>query len=62
MLVLCDLQGLSYQEAADAMECPIGTVRSRLGRARARLKQLLSAEGELFHATDSHSIERRETK
>ena len=33
-VVLCDLQDVSYQEAAQAMECPVGTVRSRLNRGR----------------------------
>lgn len=61
-LVLCDLQGLSYQEAAQAMDCPIGTVRSRLGRAREALKKLLSAQGELFQDDGSLSSQRRETK
>jgi RNA polymerase sigma-70 factor (ECF subfamily) len=44
-VVLCDLQDLSYQEAAAAMECPVGTVRSRLNRARALLKQKLGTVG-----------------
>ncbi len=35
--VLTQVLGLSYVEAADVMECPIGTVRSRVARARADL-------------------------
>ena len=37
VIVLCDLQELSYAEAADVLECAIGTVRSRLHRARGLL-------------------------
>ncbi|MFT5111696.1 MAG: RNA polymerase sigma-70 factor (ECF subfamily) [Parasphingorhabdus sp.] len=33
-IVLRELEGLSYEQIADAMECPIGTVRSRIFRAR----------------------------
>jgi RNA polymerase sigma-70 factor (ECF subfamily) len=36
-LVLCDLQELNYEQAAMALSCPIGTVRSRLHRGRAML-------------------------
>jgi RNA polymerase sigma-70 factor (ECF subfamily) len=38
-VVLCDLQGLSYAEAACALECAVGTVRSRLHRARKLLSE-----------------------
>lgn len=37
VVVLCDLQETSYGDAAAALGCPIGTVRSRLSRARALL-------------------------
>ena len=36
-VVLCDLEERNYDEAAQLMGCPIGTVRSRLHRARALL-------------------------
>jgi RNA polymerase sigma-70 factor (ECF subfamily) len=43
MLVqVCDIEGLTYEEAAQAMDIPVGTVRSRLFRARAALRQKLS--------------------
>jgi RNA polymerase sigma-70 factor (ECF subfamily) len=48
-VVLCDLEERSYEEAARQMGCPVGTVRSRLHRARglltAKLKKLKEPAG-----------------
>lgn len=41
VVVLCDLHEMSYQEAADVLNCAIGTVRSRLHRARGILVERL---------------------
>jgi len=40
-VTLCDLQGKSYTEAAALLDCPVGTVRSRLNRARSILLEKL---------------------
>src|SRR4051812_15406364 len=40
VLALCVWSGLDYAQAAEAMGIPVGTVRSRLSRARARLRKL----------------------
>jgi RNA polymerase sigma-70 factor, ECF subfamily len=40
-LISCDLQELSYEDAAQVLECPIGTVRSRLHRGRRLLAEKL---------------------
>jgi RNA polymerase sigma-70 factor (ECF subfamily) len=40
-IVLRELEGLSYEEIADAMECPVGTVRSRIFRAREAIDRRL---------------------
>ena len=42
-LVLVDVQGLSYGEAAEAMDVSVGTVKSRLSRARSRVRDALDA-------------------
>jgi RNA polymerase sigma-70 factor (ECF subfamily) len=44
VVVLCDLHELEYAEAAAALDCAIGTVRSRLHRARALLTEKMRAE------------------
>jgi RNA polymerase sigma factor (sigma-70 family) len=43
-LVLCDLQGVSYEDAAAALKIPLGTVKSRINRGRLELaRRLMSA-------------------
>ncbi|HET6793165.1 MAG TPA: sigma-70 family RNA polymerase sigma factor, partial [Acidimicrobiales bacterium] len=41
-VVLCDISGLSYEQAAEALAVPVGTVRSRLHRGRAALRKALA--------------------
>jgi RNA polymerase sigma-70 factor, ECF subfamily len=43
IIQLCDVEELSYEEAADALDVPVGTVRSRLFRARAKLRDRCSS-------------------
>lgn len=49
VVVLCELEEMSYEEAAAALGCPVGTVRSRLHRGRAILLEKLR---------DAHSARR----
>lgn len=46
IIVLREYEELSYQEIASVLGCPAGTVMSRLGRARARLRALLTEENQ----------------
>ncbi|MEW6716016.1 MAG: sigma-70 family RNA polymerase sigma factor [Chloroflexota bacterium] len=48
VVILVDVQGLEYAEAANVIAKPIGTVRSRLARARVRLQECLHTAGELL--------------
>lgn len=50
VVVLCDLEEVDYADAAAALGCPIGTVRSRLHRARALLLEKLTNEQSPRHA------------
>lgn len=50
VVALVDLQGLDYLEAAQAIHKPVGTVKSRLARARQRLRECLQGAWELLPA------------
>ncbi len=43
VIILCDIEGLSYEEIADFVQCPVGTIRSRLHRGRKILQQKLNS-------------------
>jgi RNA polymerase sigma-70 factor (ECF subfamily) len=48
VLVLSDVQGLSYQEVAEVLDISLGTVKSRLSRGRAKVRDFLLERGELL--------------
>jgi RNA polymerase sigma-70 factor (ECF subfamily) len=50
-VILCELEEMSYEEAAAALGCPVGTVRSRLHRARALLAEKLHEDQPLRRAS-----------
>jgi RNA polymerase sigma-70 factor (ECF subfamily) len=45
VLILADVEEFSYEEIGDMLSCPVGTVRSRLHRARAHMKKSLEKQG-----------------
>lgn len=49
VLVMVCVQGMQYQEVAKIMDIPLGTVRSRLSRAREQLGALLEENGQVYH-------------
>jgi RNA polymerase sigma-70 factor (ECF subfamily) len=60
-IVLCDLQELSYEDAAAAAGCAIGTIRSRLHRGRTLLATRVRSEGDARTGSreDAETAERR---
>jgi RNA polymerase sigma-70 factor (ECF subfamily) len=42
LLVMCDMDDKSYEEIAELLEVPLGTVKSRIARSRERLRQILA--------------------
>lgn len=49
MITLRDIQGLSYEEIAEVLNCPGGTVKSRINRSRQALKNVLMSKRELLN-------------
>ena len=48
VITLCDIEGMAYDKIAEILKCPTGTVKSRLNRARAALRNKISEKRELF--------------
>jgi RNA polymerase sigma-70 factor (ECF subfamily) len=47
-VILCDIQGLAYEEVAQITQTTLGTVRSRISRGRSHLRDYLNAHKELL--------------
>jgi RNA polymerase sigma-70 factor (ECF subfamily) len=52
VVILCELEELSYAEAASVLDCAIGTVRSRLHRGRAMLIEKMKPEKKVSAAVE----------
>ncbi len=59
ILILRDVEGLSYQEISETLSIELGTVKSRIYRARARLAALLASDGNFSGKASSEEMERR---
>ena len=55
-IVLCDVQGLTYDEVSESLRISLGTVKSRLSRGRTRLRQILLQQRELLPAPYRHTV------
>lgn len=48
VIILCDIEQLSYDEVSEILRCPVGTVKSRLNRARNQLRKILIKNKDIF--------------
>lgn len=58
-LVMREVAGLSYQEIAGALNVDLGTVKSRIARARMHLRKILLEDGNLFEEETSNSVKKK---
>ncbi|MBX3597483.1 MAG: sigma-70 family RNA polymerase sigma factor [Rhizobiaceae bacterium] len=56
-IILIGASGFSYEEAAEICNCAVGTIKSRVSRARTRLQQILSVSGEADFGPDAISAQ-----
>lgn len=54
-IILIGASGFSYEEAADICDCAVGTMKSRVSRARSRLQEMLQVSGESDYGPDAVS-------
>jgi len=56
-IVLIGASGFSYEEAADICDCAVGTIKSRVSRARTRLQEILGIDGDGDYGPDAISAQ-----
>ena len=56
-IILIGASGFSYEEAAAICDCAVGTMKSRVSRARTRLTELLNISGESDYGPDAVSAQ-----
>ena len=56
MIILVDIEGLSYEEAGMAARVPLGTVRSRLARARLAMRQRLQETADFRPSRERYRV------
>ncbi len=62
LIILRDVQGLPYEEIADILSQPVGTVKSGLNRARSALQKKLNQHADLFARSTVSTEERRKPR